>query len=1327
MKKFFALLLSLTMVLTMLVPMAAAPNAQPVDLTEDLLIHYTFDETGDTVADATGLGNDLTMNTGNNRVTGIIGSGAMHFCGQNKQEATPSHIFRGDTPTSITNGKLSISTWVKIDTSLNVDQNIFRFGTSPYLRVFTQGGSGNIGIYTYHYDENAADGPHIYDHAWAWNSNDGNPVWNNGWNHVVMTMDAANDALYFYVNGEKYAATAANQVDVMDLAYFVDLGLQGSVELGGYDGWGWSPLKGDMDDFRLYGDVLTDDEVAALYDMLPEYEKDMLFHITFDETDDKVYDSMGVYGPVTTTSNHTRIPGVFGNGLKWGGADAALAFNNAAGAIGTQGKLTWSIWLKYDSSTDARPGSIMQMGHGPWYTAYADQAVSSNYLYLNSTGGAYAAAFNAAPSVAGQERYEFANSGLFSRELQMSDGWFNWTITYDGTTMTHYVDGIPHMSYTMTWDPTDGNMYLGQYGFNGAMDDFRVYDKALSAADVYALVARGKNPDLLFEYKFDETDGTRLYDYDSGNYFTMDGGNTRVPGLVGNALKFDGTSTTSDPLDSNLTSVLGRWTANKLDNGKLSVSMWVNMEDNGTDADQTLFAFGNPSIRLFVQNGGNLGLWTENVGTAWAWNAGDINIEGKSGWYHIVATLDMANDSVVFYINGEKYVARGDDNVNMPDYAAFTSADYYLYLGGYRNNGWTPFKGTMDEVQIFSDILTENEVKAMYNAVNDEHTHDYTGAVWGPAGDNKHTAYCTSAFCTDYEGSLKSVDCADETDDHLCDECTQEISECVDTTPKDHVCDICDEPMAGNENCADTEGDGDHNCDHCGEAMDGDECSDDDDDHLCDECNTPVSTCVDTTPKDHFCDICGEEMEGNEDCTDAATDGDHNCDYCGAEDVTECADAANDGDHKCDDCRAEGVTECADAAGDGDHDCDDCGEAVTSSDCDDADEDHLCDECDEPLSECADDDDDHYCDLCGELVPDAHIWEQAWTAGSNGHYHKCSVDECNGTTTPVSHEDSDTDNDFLCDECGYDMESAHVCTPGTDWEYNADEHFKVCTDPTCGMMIASTIGEHADEDPTDHYCDVCGAPVSDHADAEGDGDHKCDTCGAPVDNCEDAENDGDHDCDECGETVPGAECEDTDDDHLCDECGEEVSECKDEDDDHLCDICGEEVSECEDEDDDHLCDICGEEVSECEDEDDDHLCDVCGDEVSECEDEDDDHLCDICGDEVSECKDNDNDHNCDLCGDEVSECEEGTTKDHKCDVCGATVSQCAEGNTKDHKCDVCSKVLGTCADADSDGTCDVCGDDVELDNPPTFDAMTIVAFTALVSTAGVVLTKKRRK
>ena len=151
------------------------------------------------------------------------------------------------------------------------------------------------------------------------------------------------------------------------------------------------------------------------------------------------------------------------------------------------------------------------------------------------------------------------------------------------------------------------------------------------------------------------------------------------------------------------------------------------------------------------------------------------------------------------------------------------------------------------------------------------------------------------------------------------------------------------------------------------------------------------------------------------------------------------------------------------------------------------------------------------------------------------------------------------------------------------------------------LMILSACGdktctEHTDTN-TDYVCDNCGAALEQpqptacpHKDENGD--HKCDSCQEVLSQC--ADGNKDHKCDTCAATL--SQCADENKDHKCDTCGAQLSQCADGDNNHACDLCGAQMGDHTAAEGGHICAYCGQQASECSDADGDYLCDVCGEE-----------------------------------------------------------------------------------------------------------------------------------
>jgi len=160
-----------------------------------------------------------------------------------------------------------------------------------------------------------------------------------------------------------------------------------------------------------------------------------------------------------------------------------------------------------------------------------------------------------------------AGGGTFNGHTQHADGpradpvnrWSHLALTYDGSKLRLYLDGtevsnrMATGTIRMTTDPLwiGGNNPYGEY-FPGVIDEVRVYDRALSRAEVRADMSRPipsegieRAVGLVAAYGFDAGSGRRAADSSGkGNTGTIFGATWTSRGRFGSAVRFDGAGQT---------------------------------------------------------------------------------------------------------------------------------------------------------------------------------------------------------------------------------------------------------------------------------------------------------------------------------------------------------------------------------------------------------------------------------------------------------------------------------------------------------------------------------------------------------------------------------------------------------------------------------------------------------------------------------------------------------------------------------------------------------------------------------------------------------------
>ena len=202
-----------------------------------------------------------------------------------------------------------------------------------------------------------------------------------------------------------------------------------------------------------------------------------LAHWKLDETGSSTTaaDSSGNDHPAAVL-NPTWTSGKIGGALSFDGANYA----SVTGASSLQpAAYAVSAWVNY-SQTDTNGGDVLSMGDSFGLRVQPDGSVKT-YFY----GG---------PAVG----WRIAQS----TSVNTKDGqWHHIVGQYNGSLLQVYVDGTKRdeRSYSDSIVYTLGtDLYLGKHGnggdkhdFNGAIDQVRLYDRALSDSEIAALVAEG--------------------------------------------------------------------------------------------------------------------------------------------------------------------------------------------------------------------------------------------------------------------------------------------------------------------------------------------------------------------------------------------------------------------------------------------------------------------------------------------------------------------------------------------------------------------------------------------------------------------------------------------------------------------------------------------------------------------------------------------------------------------------------------------------------------------------------------------------------------------
>ena len=480
------------------------------------------------------------------------------------------------------------------------------------------------------------------------------------------------------------------------------------------------PIVGYYTYKQVFGGATINTTITTNADL----ENGLVLHYTFDgkdmdwsSTTAEVLDTSGNGNNGNTNFISTStVPGKIGQAVEFDGTSDQV--DCGANSSLKPSLVTLSAWIK--------PGANWNQ-----YQLITGMTQSSNwgggYHFVSQASGPLQFSINSYVPVGG------SGGVVFGSQSDTPVGtWTHVVGTYDGSYVRLYKNGELYgtpTAYSTAIDYSSTHCYMGYGGganayFNGAVDDVRVYSRALSAQEIsrlYHLGATthinttiGTNSDLndpadsglITHYTFDGKDmdwgSTTAEVLDTsgngrnGNATTTMSSASVVPGKISQALTFGGSG-------DNVVAGLSSWGTT------YSVAFW--MKANAYASNATIFMHGfsnscaySPAITL-------TSLTTINAALPGCAGTGSVgNATLNSGWNHVVLSVD-GSTSQTLYINGASTTSNTKTS---------TGGGYYTLMGAYEanNNGVASgnyFNGSLDDVRIYNKALTAEEVKRLYH------------------------------------------------------------------------------------------------------------------------------------------------------------------------------------------------------------------------------------------------------------------------------------------------------------------------------------------------------------------------------------------------------------------------------------------------------------------------------------------------------------------------------------------------------------------------------------------------------------------------------------
>lgn len=399
------------------------------------------------------------------------------------------------------------------------------------------------------------------------------------------------------------------------------------------------------------------------------------------------------------------VTGRVGKALDFDGTDDYVAIGGSSSIYSMTTDLSVFAWIRTtDTSWEAFSGG--ESDDGGWGLAS-----------FSSIGGT------------GQLTPSIGNVWRTSGHTAINDGqWHHVGYTLSsasGGTLQFYLDGAPDGSAITSAGAHNGSGSgirmgsdsLSQFELDGELDEARIYNRALSSAEVAALyaitnrsVAKPRyNDGLVFYAPLDDGEGTTARNYGSSGVrgvmtdFALTGSTSNwVSGQRNGALNFDGTNdfvNFGNHSSLYLRSNLSIFTWIKTSTPYKSVISWGSGGTGGVANGQ----YGIGTFGALCGGAGRLTAYISGV-----WRCGGTSVT-DGNWHHVGYTL-ASNGDLQFYFDG------ATDGAVISTGSQFSAgANNNLVFGDDSSAGSVfAYNGSLDEVRIYNRVLSTAEVAELY-------------------------------------------------------------------------------------------------------------------------------------------------------------------------------------------------------------------------------------------------------------------------------------------------------------------------------------------------------------------------------------------------------------------------------------------------------------------------------------------------------------------------------------------------------------------------------------------------------------------------------------
>jgi len=276
-----------------------------------------------------------------------------------------------------------------------------------------------------------------------------------------------------------------------------------------------------IDDVRIWNTPRTQLQINQTKNyQLDENETDLVAYYNFDERiGNKVYDISSNDNDGTIDDDILRL-NFLGDNLTFSGSGNTIQVDTTLNTS----SYSKALWFKAPTSPTGNFISTQGAGHYFWYASGSKIGIAHNGTATSGT------------------------TGLLSTHDYNDGQWHHAVATYEGSTLSLYIDGeLESQNTSVTTPPSDTTIEIGSFNggngsFNGEMAELSIWNKALTPSEITKIIhssLKGNESGLVGYWPLDEGNALTIYDKSSfSNNGTLSGTSWsfKAPKIFGNTI-----------------------------------------------------------------------------------------------------------------------------------------------------------------------------------------------------------------------------------------------------------------------------------------------------------------------------------------------------------------------------------------------------------------------------------------------------------------------------------------------------------------------------------------------------------------------------------------------------------------------------------------------------------------------------------------------------------------------------------------------------------------------------------------------------------------------